>query len=193
VQRFEQFVLGEEQILECHDVTGEDSYILKVRTDSPLTLRGLLAKLRMLAGVTHTVTSIVLTTVKEENVRGPHLAGLRRSHEYETVVVFVDTGDILWASSYVAAKFVLRELSVTMMLAFRLGIAALLLLPWLVGEAQDLQLTRKDVWRLGVLVLIGFVVNKLLEFGGLALTTASDVALLISGESLFTAALSWLR
>ncbi|HLZ60635.1 MAG TPA: Lrp/AsnC family transcriptional regulator [Ktedonosporobacter sp.] len=73
VQRFEQFVLGEEQILECHDVTGEDSYILKVRTDSPLTLRGLLAKLRMLAGVTHTITSIVLTTVKEENVRGPHV------------------------------------------------------------------------------------------------------------------------
>jgi len=100
--------------------------------------------------------------------------------------------NILWASSYVAAKFVLREMSVTMMLAFRLGIAALLLLPWLVARRKDLHLTRKDVWQLGVLVLIGFVVNKLLEFGGLALTTASDVALLISGESLFTAALSWL-
>ena len=74
VQRFEQFVLSEPQILECHDVTGEDSYILKVRTDTPQTLRGLLGKLRMLAGVTHTITSIVLTTVKEENIRGPQLS-----------------------------------------------------------------------------------------------------------------------
>jgi len=43
-----------------------------------------------------------------------------------------------------------------------------------------------------MLALIGFVINKLLEFGGLALTTASDVALLITSESIFTAALSWL-
>ncbi|GER87724.1 hypothetical protein KDW_18860 [Dictyobacter vulcani] len=43
-----------------------------------------------------------------------------------------------------------------------------------------------------LLSLIGFVVNKMLEFGGLSLTTASDVALLITGESIFTAALSWI-
>src|SRR5690242_10596955 len=31
----EQFFRDEEQILECHDVDGEDCYILKVRTASP--------------------------------------------------------------------------------------------------------------------------------------------------------------
>jgi Lrp/AsnC family leucine-responsive transcriptional regulator len=71
VQRFEEFVLQEPQILECHDVSGEDSYILKVRTVSPQTLRALLAQLRCLPGVTHSVTSIALATIKEEVLRVP--------------------------------------------------------------------------------------------------------------------------
>jgi Lrp/AsnC family leucine-responsive transcriptional regulator len=74
VQRFEEFVLQEPQILECHDVSGEDSYILKVRTASPQTLRALLAQLRSLPGVTHSVTSIALATIKEEALRGPRTA-----------------------------------------------------------------------------------------------------------------------
>lgn len=74
VKRFEEFVLQEPQILECHDVSGEDSYILKVRTASPQTLRALLAQLRCLPGVTHSVTSIVLATIKEETLRGPRTA-----------------------------------------------------------------------------------------------------------------------
>jgi drug/metabolite transporter (DMT)-like permease len=43
-----------------------------------------------------------------------------------------------------------------------------------------------------LLALIGFVINKMLEYGGLALTTASDVALLIASESIFTVILSWI-
>jgi drug/metabolite transporter (DMT)-like permease len=100
--------------------------------------------------------------------------------------------NIVWASSYVASKIVLKELSVTMLLAMRLGISAIVLLPWLLMRRKELRLTRRDIWQLVLLTLIGFVLNKLLEFGGLALTSAADVALLISGESLFTAALSWL-
>jgi drug/metabolite transporter (DMT)-like permease len=99
--------------------------------------------------------------------------------------------NILWAGSYVASKLVLRELSVTMMLALRFGLSALLLFPWLLLHRKDLHLTRQDILQLGVLMLVGFGISKFLQFGGLALTTASDVALLIGSESLFTAALSW--
>jgi len=106
--------------------------------------------------------------------------------------LFLLLANVLWASSYVVSKFVLQELSVTMMLALRLGLSALLLLPFLIWHYQKVGLTRKDLFNLALLSLIGFVVNKLLEFGGLALSTASDVALLISAESLFTAAFSWL-
>ncbi len=65
VELFEQFVLNEPQILECHDVDGQDSDILKVRTASPQTLRALISKIRSLPGITHTITSIALTTIKE--------------------------------------------------------------------------------------------------------------------------------
>ncbi len=41
------------------------------------------------------------------------------------------------------------------------------------------------------LILLGWVLNKTLEYVGLSLSTAADVALLISTESIFTAILSW--
>jgi Lrp/AsnC family leucine-responsive transcriptional regulator len=81
VQHFEEFVLQEPQILECHDVSGEDSYILKVRTASPQTLRALLAQMRCLPGVTHSVTSIALATIKEEALQGPRTAVTQESSE----------------------------------------------------------------------------------------------------------------
>ena len=98
----------------------------------------------------------------------------------------------LWAASYVAAKFALRDTSVNIMLALRMAIAALVLLPLLIARRKQLHFTRAAIPQLLLLALIGFVINKLLEYGGLALTTASDVALLITSESIFTAALSWL-
>jgi drug/metabolite transporter (DMT)-like permease len=98
----------------------------------------------------------------------------------------------LWACSYVAAKFALRDTTVTMMLALRIIIAAVVLLPLLIARRKDLNLTRRDLPQLVLLTLFGFVINKLFEYGGLALTTASDVALLITSESIYTAALSWL-
>lgn len=70
---FESYVRDSGAIVECHDVDGEDSYILKARTGSPEELRDLLAEIRALPGVTRTVSSIVLLTVKE--IRGgAHLA-----------------------------------------------------------------------------------------------------------------------
>lgn len=100
--------------------------------------------------------------------------------------------NILWASSYTAAKFVLHDTSVNMMNALRMAMAALILLPLLILKRKDLHLTRRDIPQLALLALVGFVINKMLEYGGLALTTASDVALLITSESIYTAALSWL-
>ncbi len=100
--------------------------------------------------------------------------------------------NMLWAASYVAAKFALRDTSVNIMLALRMAIAALVLLPLLIARRKQLHFTRAAIPQLLLLALIGFVINKLLEYGGLALTTASDVALLITSESIFTAALSWL-
>ncbi|HZU01801.1 MAG TPA: DMT family transporter [Ktedonobacteraceae bacterium] len=102
------------------------------------------------------------------------------------------SANVLWAATYVAAKFALRDTSVNVMLAIRMSIASLILLPLLLAGRKQLHLTRHDIPQLVMLMLTGFVINKLLEYVGLALTTASDVALLITSESIFTAALSWL-
>ncbi len=100
--------------------------------------------------------------------------------------------NVLWATSYVGGKYALDGISVTMMLALRMLLSSIIVLPLLFIWRGELRLAWKDLPQLALLSFIGFVVNKLLEFGGLNLTTASDVALLITGESLFTAALSWL-
>jgi Lrp/AsnC family leucine-responsive transcriptional regulator len=68
---FESFVRREPQVLECYSVDGEDSYILKVRTSSALDLQALLTKLRAIRGVSRTVTTIALDTIKEAGLTGP--------------------------------------------------------------------------------------------------------------------------
>lgn len=111
-------------------------------------------------------------------------------HTFSWLLLIV--ANIFWASSYVAAKFVLRDTSVVMMNALRMGIAALCLLPFLLIQRKHLKLTRRDLPQLALLAFVGFVINKMFEYGGLSLTTASDVALLITSESIFTAAFSWI-
>jgi len=62
---FERFIQEEEQIVECHDVDGEDCYLLKVRTASTQSLQKLLAPNRSFPGITRTVTTNALETLKE--------------------------------------------------------------------------------------------------------------------------------
>ena len=123
----------------------------------------------------------------------PSSSGARLSSSRNTFSWFLlIMANTLWAASYVAAKYALADTSLIIMLALRIGISALVLLPFVIAWRKDLNLTRQMLPQLLLLALIGFVINKLLEYGGLALTTASDVALLITSESIFTAALSWL-
>lgn len=54
------------QVLEVHDVAGEDSYLLKVRASDPEDLARLLReKLKAIPSVVTTRTTVVLQTVKE--------------------------------------------------------------------------------------------------------------------------------
>jgi Lrp/AsnC family leucine-responsive transcriptional regulator len=54
-----------DEVLECHAITGEGTHIIKVRTDNTASLERLLAKIQSWPGVTHTQTSIVLSSQKE--------------------------------------------------------------------------------------------------------------------------------
>lgn len=66
-ESFAKKVLDNPEVLECHRVVGQDSYLLKVRTANTESLdRLLVGELRTIAGVTRTHTTIVLASVKEE-------------------------------------------------------------------------------------------------------------------------------
>lgn len=100
--------------------------------------------------------------------------------------------NLLWAGSYAAAKETLRVVSPVELNFLRFAIAGLFLLPFLWRGWRRTRLTGADVPRLALLCLCGFVLNKAAEFTGLNLTTASDTALLIASESMWTALLAWL-
>jgi Lrp/AsnC family leucine-responsive transcriptional regulator len=66
---FAERVLRMNEVLECHRVAGEDSYLLKVRSRNTRTLDQLLVgELRTIPGVTRTHTTIVLSSIKEDTV-----------------------------------------------------------------------------------------------------------------------------
>lgn len=66
-EAFARKVLALDEVLECHRVAGEDSYLLKVRTENTRTLDRLLVEnLRLIPGVTRTQSTIVLSSIKEE-------------------------------------------------------------------------------------------------------------------------------
>ena len=63
---FTKKILGLSDVLECHRVAGEYSYLLKVRTENTLSLDKFISEmLRTIPGVARSNTTIVLSTAKE--------------------------------------------------------------------------------------------------------------------------------
>jgi Lrp/AsnC family leucine-responsive transcriptional regulator len=65
IDGFAATMMRQSDVLECHHVTGEESFILKVKTTNTDSLEKLLGDIRSLEGVTGTVTKMVLSSVKE--------------------------------------------------------------------------------------------------------------------------------
>lgn len=65
IDEFASQVARQSDVLECHHVTGDESFILKVKTANTGTLEKLLGEIRSVEGVTRTVTRVVLSTPKE--------------------------------------------------------------------------------------------------------------------------------
>ena len=108
----------------------------------------------------------------------------------------------VWGSSYVVAKVALEEISPPLLAALRFGIATLVLwlillvrrqtrLPTTADNASSSLLPRgADALRLVLLGAVGVAASGLLSYWGVSLTTATDAALLIVGEVLFTTVLA---
>lgn len=62
---FLQRVEGEDEVLECHAVTGKGTHLIKVRTRNTAALEKLLSRIQSWEGVTQTMTNLVLSSPKE--------------------------------------------------------------------------------------------------------------------------------
>jgi len=70
----QQLCAMEPNILECHNVAGEDCYILKVRAEGPKQLERLLVAIKSKSDSIRSVTNIVLSSFKETNYVEPTMA-----------------------------------------------------------------------------------------------------------------------
>lgn len=65
IDKFAAQMMRHADVLECHHVTGDESFILKVKAANTRALEKLLGIIRSVEGVTRTVTKVVLSTAKE--------------------------------------------------------------------------------------------------------------------------------
>ncbi|WP_130862962.1 Lrp/AsnC family transcriptional regulator [Bacilliculturomica massiliensis] len=61
---FLEFVRAEDEILECHYVTGEYDYVLKITTRNTATLENLMNRIKGISGIKRTQTNVILSSVK---------------------------------------------------------------------------------------------------------------------------------
>lgn len=72
IDEFTQQILDLEEVLECHHVTGEDDFVLKIAVKNISAYEDLvLHKLTRIPGVSKMKTSIVLSTFKQETKISP--------------------------------------------------------------------------------------------------------------------------
>ncbi|MBR0600405.1 Lrp/AsnC family transcriptional regulator [Sinanaerobacter chloroacetimidivorans] len=63
-KEFVDIVNKESEILECHYVTGEYDYILKITTKNTATLEALMNRIKSIPGIKRTQTNVVLSSLK---------------------------------------------------------------------------------------------------------------------------------
>lgn len=104
----------------------------------------------------------------------------------------VITANLAWGASYVVMKLGLADLTPLQLSAWRMlpaGLMALPLLWWQLGRQRLPARAWPGLFALG---MGAFVLNKFLEILGIHLSTATNAALLLSMEPLFTITLGWL-
>ena len=60
-----------EEILECHHITGEFDYALKIVTKNTSSLEALMTKIKGIEGVRHTSTNVILSSSKNNHSIAP--------------------------------------------------------------------------------------------------------------------------
>ncbi|ADK15165.1 MULTISPECIES: Lrp/AsnC family transcriptional regulator [Clostridium] len=62
--KFVEFIQNENEIIECHYLTGDFDYALKIVTEDTETLEKILNEIKLIKGVLRTKTIVTLSTIK---------------------------------------------------------------------------------------------------------------------------------
>jgi len=117
----------------------------------------------------------------------------------KTAIFLLVFANVLWGSSYVVAKVALREVPPPLLGALRVTLTSALLWPFLIwraragrrGERRLIEpISAGDALRLAGLGLLGIGGAYLLDYWGIRLSTATDAALMIIAEVIFTGLLA---
>jgi Lrp/AsnC family leucine-responsive transcriptional regulator len=85
IATFEKSLEQLQDVLECHHVTGGYTLLLKVKTRNTQSLESLISKLRSIAGVERTETSVVLSTRVERSGVGSNALEITSSGREDRV------------------------------------------------------------------------------------------------------------
>ena len=64
---FRRLVQDQDEILECHYITGTYDYMLKITTKNMATLELLMNKIKSIKSIKHTETNVIFSTIKNKH------------------------------------------------------------------------------------------------------------------------------
>ncbi len=99
-----------------------------------------------------------------------------------TAYVVLLVSNLIFATGYSVSRIVLDDIGPATLAMARLAIGSLILVPWAWRGMVAAKLSREDHWRLALTGVVGFTLAFALGNWGLAHSTASNAALLITVE-----------
>ena len=99
-----------------------------------------------------------------------------------TAYVVLVVSNLVFATGYSVSRIVLEDIGPVSLAMARLTIGSMILVPWAWRAMAAAKLSREDHWRLALTGVVGFTLAFALGNWGLAHSTASNAALLITVE-----------
>lgn len=81
-EEFLDIIKCESEILECHYVTGEYDYILKITTKNTASLEALMNRIKAIPKIKRTQTNVILSTLKQNYSVSPKNCGTINEKEW---------------------------------------------------------------------------------------------------------------
>ncbi len=114
---------------------------------------------------------------------------MEKKHYQVYLLMFI--ASFFWAGAFIAGKFGIHSLSPVLLTFFRMGIASLIMMPFLILKMpQQWRLKRNEVKWVLLTGLIGMIGYHLFFFTALSYTTASKSSMINASNPLMTAVLA---